>query len=126
MAPLSATLWVVISSAPSYEISNQGDVRRLATGIYLRPYEITGGHPVVAITDAAGKRRALSIQKLLREAFPSAFPSYRTAAWPGLSWEQVAAIRALYKRGNTRALARAHGVSRPMVARILKDRIYHG
>ena len=70
-----AEQWREVPGYPSYEVSDQGRIRRCCSksgwsaGHILRPASMPGGHRYVVLTDAAGCARKQFVHRLVAQAF---------------------------------------------------------
>jgi len=78
-----AEQWREVPGYPSYEVSDQGRVRRRCSksgwsaGHILRPASMRGGHRYVVLTDAAGCARKQFVHRLVAQAFNGPAPFER-------------------------------------------------
>ena len=60
--------WRQVRRAPMYDVSDEGQVRRRATGRVLRPAKDEYGYPMVGLRNA-GRRKTVKVHLLVLEAF---------------------------------------------------------
>ena len=61
-------VWVRISSAPDYQVTNLGRVRRRETGVVLKPWKHASGHLYLKLA-VGGRKKSFQIHRLVAIAF---------------------------------------------------------